>query len=418
MAGLVTTSGCSSAVLEPIAAALMAEVPGLVSVVHSVEADVAAGTAAAADSDPAVDDDPLTASSTGVSHSDGFTAAKEQKRRGNTQKQKQQNKQKNGSRHGNKPQQQQRGARALSVASSTVLAGVPHLVETLSGLQFHVSPHSFFQTNTRQAELLYDEVVQAVQQFYTAAAVAATSSGTCSSSSSSSSSSAQLQQLPARPSGTVLDLYCGTGTISLLLARRLAGSCRRVVGFDVSASAIADARANAMRNGVSNVQFVCGDLTQLAQGELLASPGDGSSSSSSSSGGSDSQARTGSTSKGNSSKGNGSSSSSSSPDSLVYPQGYQPDVIVVDPARAGLSRSVVEFLLQSGTQRVVYVSCNAATQARDLQLLCGGLADASRGTAAGGGGGGGASFRFVSWRGVDMFPQTDHLETVVVLDRC
>ena len=77
-------------------------------------------------------------------------------------------------------------------------------------------------------------------------------------------------------------------------------------------------------------------------------------------------------------------------------------VVVVDPARAGLSRGVVQYLLQCGAQRVVYVSCNAATQARDLQLLCGS-----------------GMFRLSSWACVDLFPQTDvaHVETVVVLNR-
>jgi 23S rRNA (uracil1939-C5)-methyltransferase len=424
MAVLVTTSGCKSAALQPIAAALMAEVPGLVSVIHSIEAEVGAGTAAAAAAaaaaaDQADDDDPLAASGTGVSNSnnnnnnnnnnDRSAASQQKKGRGSTQKHKQQIRQQNGGRQG-KQQQQQRGARALAVASSSVLAGVPHLVETLCGLQFHVSPHSFFQTNTRQAELLYEQVLQAVQQYYAAAAVdGETGTG--------SSSRAMLQRQQAELSGTVLDMYCGTGTISLLLASRLAGICSRVVGFDVSASAIADARANALRNCVDNVQFVCGDLTQLAQGELLDS-GSPSSSSSSSSGdaGLDSQARRGSICKDGSSS--SSSTSNGSLDRLQQPppqqqqQACQPDVVVVDPARAGLSRSVVDYLLRSGARRVVYVSCNAATQARDLQLLCGGAA------AGDGAGGDGGCFRLVSWRAVDMFPQTDHLETVVVLDRC
>jgi 23S rRNA (uracil1939-C5)-methyltransferase len=433
MAVLVTTSGCTSAALQPIAAGLMAEVPGLVSVVHSIEADIGTGITAAAAADQADDDDPMAASSTGVSNTNnnnsGPPVARQQKKgRGNTHKQKQQHRQQKGGRQG-KQQQQQRGARALAVASSTVLAGVPHLVETLSGLQFHVSPHSFFQTNTKQAELLYQEVLQAVQQYY--AAAAATTDGAslaaASTASSSSSSSAVLQQQPGTLSGTVLDLYCGTGTISLLLASRLAGICRRVVGFDVSAFAIADARANAARNGVDNVQFVCGDLTQLAQGELLGSGNPGTTSSSSSSGGGkpDSQARIGSFGK-DSNRSSSSSSSSSSGASLAHlqlqqqqQQACQPDVVVVDPARAGLSRSVVDHLLRCGAWRVVYVSCNAATQARDLQLLCGGAAAAAAAAGDGTSGDGGAGcFRLVSWRGVDMFPQTDHLETVVVLDRC
>jgi 23S rRNA (uracil1939-C5)-methyltransferase len=391
----------------------MNEVPGLVSVVHSVEA-AAAGVGAAAAAGGEQEDDPLTASSSGSSSQEGARQAKGGSSSNRRSKQKQ--KQKRGGKQPGK--QQQRGARALAVASSKVLAGVPHLIEVLSGLQFHVSPHSFFQTNTRQAELLYEQVLLAVQQYYAAAAVAgsqAAASTTTSSSSSSMSAQQQQQQQPAELSGTVLDLYCGTGTISLILASRLAGSCKRVVGFDVSASSIADARANAARNGVSNVQFVCGDLTQLAEGELVGPEGNAGSPDSlvaAAAAGLDSLPN----SKPVSSNMRHTSSSSSS-GSVIQQVSCKPDVVVVDPARAGLSRSVVDYLLRCGTQRVVYVSCNAATQARDLQLLCGGGAAAA--AAAGGADAAAAGrFKLVSWRGVDMFPQTDHLETVVVLDRC
>ena len=128
-----------------------------------------------------------------------------------------------------------------------------------------------------------------------------------------------------------------------------------MVGFDVSQSAIADAKGNAARNGISNVKFVCGDLNQLAKGGLLGG-------------------------------------------------GVKPDVVVVDPARAGLGRSIVDCILSCGAKRLIYVSCNAATQARDLQLLCEGTNE---------------RFKLRSWVAVDMYPQTgvEHVETVVVLDK-
>jgi tRNA/tmRNA/rRNA uracil-C5-methylase (TrmA/RlmC/RlmD family) len=390
----------------------MAEVPGLVSVVHSTEAPAGAGAAAAA-AGWVSDDDPLVASSLGKTAAAGGSSSSSKRSK---QKQQRQGKGKGSRQSGKQQQQQQRGARALAVASSEVLAGVPYLVETLSDLQFHVSPHSFFQTNTKQAELLYDQVLQAVQQYYAAAGAADANPSAAAASTDlmidGSSTAAELrqqqqQQQPEKLSGTVLDLYCGTGTISLILASRLAGVCRRVVGFDVSASSITDARANAARNGITNVEFACGDLTQLAHGELLgpdsqaaaAAAADDSAgfvcfSRAGRSGGSSSNFN-----HSNSTRSGSSSSSSSSSSSR------QPDVVVVDPARAGLSKSVVDYLLRCGAQRVVYVSCNSATQARDLQLLCGG-GDAAAGR-----------FRLVSWRGVDMFPHTDHLETVVVLDR-
>jgi 23S rRNA (uracil1939-C5)-methyltransferase len=286
-----------------------------------------------------------------------------------------------------------RGAQALSVSATTVLAGVSHLQEQLCGLQFSISPHSFFQTNAKQAELLYQQVAAGVQGFYTA------------SSSSSSSSSGDTRDLTANDAltGTVLDLYCGTGTIALTVA----GCCRRVIGVDVSASSIADAVDNAQRNGVRNVEFVCGDLAELAHAQnSAAAPG----------------------SRGRSSQ-----------------LSVSPDVIIVDPARAGLSRSVVNYILNSTAKRLMYVSCNAATQARDVQLLCSAWTGANSGmhshSSTGNRGGqakhagkvspssvagsdvagrdikGLRPFRLVSWTAVDMFPQTSHVETVVVLDR-
>ena len=220
----------------------------------------------------------------------------------------------------------------------------------MCGLQFQVSPHSFFQTNTAQAEQLYLQVVQAVAEAVGFGEGASNAPG----------------------SGLVLDLYCGTGTIALCLALRLKGV--QVVGFDVSASSIADAEANAARNGLSNVRFVRGDLNQLLPDRPAAKQG---------------------------SRGSqpGKVTPCQAPGVL---QQLQPKVVVVDPARAGLSRGVVQYLLQCGAQRVVYVSCNAATQARDLQLLCGS-----------------GMFRLSSWACVDLFPQTDvaHVETVVVLNR-
>lgn len=154
--------------------------------------------------------------------------------------------------------------------------------------------------------------------------------------------------------GHMLYVAPGTGTIALSIAS--SNCCKEVVGFDISESSIKDAQVNAARNGVSNARFVCGDLTQLARGDLLG-------------------------------------------------PGLRPDVVVVDPARAGLGMSVIDYVLRCGAQRLIYVSCNAATQSRDLQLLC----------QAGNGGG----FKSTSWVAVDMYPQTgvEHVETVVVLDK-
>lgn len=87
-----------------------------------------------------------------------------------------------------------------------------------------------------------------------------------------------------------------------------------------------------------------------------------------------------------------------------------PDVVVVDPARPGLSAAVVAYLRACGARRLVYVSCNASTQARDIKALCG------AGGGADGGGGGTGPYRLVSLQGVDLYPHTAHCETVAVLD--
>jgi len=150
------------------------------------------------------------------------------------------------------------------------------------------------------------------------------------------------------PHETAMDLYCGTGALGLTLARR----CARVVGFEVEPSAVADARRNAAANGIANAEFVCGDLESLAA---------------------DLGAR--------------------------YPR---PDVVVVDPARAGLSGGVRAFLRGCGARRVVYVSCDAGTQARDIRDLCGD---------------GAGPYRLARVTPVDMFPQSTHVESVAVLER-
>jgi tRNA/tmRNA/rRNA uracil-C5-methylase (TrmA/RlmC/RlmD family) len=238
----------------------------------------------------------------------------------------------------------------------------------MCGLQFRLSPHSFFQTNTAQAERLYGVVVQAVAEALDTSSSSSSGSGAggsqCTASGAEVDSSSSSSE-----SGLVLDFFCGTGTIALCLAAALPG--RRVVGCDVSPSNIADARANADLNGLANVSFVRGDLNQLQSAGTFG----GSSSSSSKQG--------------------------TKKREVQELEALNPQVVVVDPARAGLGAAVVRYLVGCGARRVVYVSCNAATQARDLEQLCAG------------------GFRLASWTAVDLFPQTDvaHVETVAVLDR-
>ena len=152
----------------------------------------------------------------------------------------------------------------------------------------------------------------------------------------------------AAPSGdtAALDLYCGVGTITLTLADR----CREVVGVEIVPAAVEDARQNAARNGVGNVRFLCADAGQAA--ERLAE------------------------------------------------EGFQPEVIVVDPPRKGLDEAAVRAICRMAPARVVYVSCDCASMARDARLLreLGGYAP-------------------VALKAFDMFPRTANVETVCLLYR-
>ena len=183
--------------------------------------------------------------------------------------------------------------------------------EKLCGLDFRLSPRSFFQVNTAQAEVLYG----IVRDF-------------------------------ARPEGeTLIDLYCGTGTIGLSMAR----DARRIIGAEVVPEAIEDARENATRNGIANAEFLCGDALDCARS--------------------------------------------------LCERGERPGVIVVDPPRKGLAPGICEAVAGMEPKRVVYVSCDPATLARDLKIFEGLGYRAQRAVA------------------VDMFPRTAHVECVVLMTK-
>jgi len=193
-----------------------------------------------------------------------------------------------------------------------VLHGPGTIEEVLCGRTFTLSPHSFFQTNTLMAERLF-EVVR--------------------------------EEAALAPGALVFDLYCGAGTIGLCLADR----AREVVGFESVSAAVADARRNAARNGVTQATFVEGDvLVELAAWTA---------------------------------------------------RGARPDLVVLDPPRAGLHQKVVPSVLALAAPRIVYVSCNPESAGRDLAAL----------TAGG--------YRVRRIRPVDLFPHTPHVETVITLDR-
>jgi 23S rRNA (uracil1939-C5)-methyltransferase len=205
--------------------------------------------------------------------------------------------------------------RKASVAVGTeehVLFGRDHIRESLSGVTFQVSANSFFQTNTAQAEQLFALVTQACE---------------------------------LTGAETVVDLYSGTGAISLLLARR----CARVYGIELAAAAVADAGRNARLNGIDNCTFLSGEVRHVLP--------------------------------------------------ALMQDGVRPDVVVADPPRAGFHPKALTTVAALTPARIVYVSCNPSTLARDLGEL-------SR-----------HGYR-VDWvQPVDMFSQTPHIEAVARLTR-
>lgn len=192
------------------------------------------------------------------------------------------------------------------------LHGPGTLTERIAGNSFILSPFSFFQTNTAQAERLFQLALDAAA---------------------------------LRPTDVAWDLYCGAGTITLAAARQ----AREVIGVEINAGSVEDAHANADRNGVTNARFIAGDMRAVLLGE----------------------------------------------EGRDLPR---PDVVIVDPPRAGMHEDVVRALLEQAPERISYVSCNPTTQARDCAILS-------------------ERYTVESVQPVDMFPQTYHVETVARLVR-
>lgn len=192
------------------------------------------------------------------------------------------------------------------------LYGPGYIEDTLCGLNFRLSPRSFYQVNHAQAQRLYD---------------------------------AAIQRAHITKNDTVLDLYCGVGTITLAMAK----AAGKVIGVEVIEQAVADARDNAKRNGIENAEFFCGDAGEAAL--------------------------------------------------ALEAQGVKIDVVVVDPPRKGLNADAIEALARFGTERIVYVSCDPATLARDVALL------KERG------------YVLKDSLAVDLFPRCAHVETVCLLTR-
>jgi 23S rRNA (uracil1939-C5)-methyltransferase len=189
-------------------------------------------------------------------------------------------------------------------------SGKGYIEEDLGKVRFKIGPKSFFQTNTKQAERLFDTVVDF-----------ADFDGT----------------------ENVYDLYTGIGSIALYVASK----AKHVVGIEEVAPAIEDAKENAARNNLTNTTFYAGDVKNILTDEFAQKHG-------------------------------------------------KPDILITDPPRAGMHPSVVEMLLKLSAPKLIYVSCNPATQARDLALMS-------------------EKYDVVKVRPVDMFPHTYHVENVALL---
>lgn len=192
------------------------------------------------------------------------------------------------------------------------LYGPGYIEDTLCGLRFRLSARSFYQVNHAQAQRLYEAAISAAQIGKT---------------------------------DTVLDLYCGVGTISLVMSK----AAGKVIGVEVVKQAVADARDNAKRNGIENAEFLCADAGAAAL--------------------------------------------------ELEKQGIRADVVVVDPPRKGLNADAIEAIARFSPRRLVYVSCDPATLARDVAAL------KERG------------FALQSARAFDLFPRCAHVETVVLMSR-
>ena len=191
-----------------------------------------------------------------------------------------------------------------------IVSGKGYIMEKLGNFNFKISPKSFFQTNTKQAERLYN----VVKDF------------------------ASLDG-----NEIVYDLYCGTGSIGIFLSN----NSKKIIGVDAVEDAIKDAKENAALNNINHTSFFCGDVIEICNDEFFNLHG-------------------------------------------------RPELVIVDPPRAGLHAKLVQKLIEVSPEKIVYVSCNVATQARDLQLLS-------------------EKYSVEKLQPVDMFPHTHHIECVALL---
>lgn len=193
-----------------------------------------------------------------------------------------------------------------------VLYGNGTITDKLHDLTFEISPNSFYQVNPVQTDVLYSKA---------------------------------LEFADIDKSKTVIDVYCGIGTISLFLAQK----AKKVIGIEVIESSIEDAKRNAKLNNLDNTEFLCGKAEEVLP--------------------------------------------------QLFEKGVRADVVVVDPPRKGCEESVLKTIAEMNAEKIVYVSCNPSTLARDIEILSH------------------HGYKMEKGQGVDMFPHSMHIETVILLQR-
>jgi len=199
----------------------------------------------------------------------------------------------------------------VTVSEVKVLKGTGYMTEDILGVEYRISPFSFFQTNSFQLNKFISLIIEAAG---------------------------------ITNNMNVWDLYCGTGSITLPAAN----IARTITGIEIVESSIIDARENAYLNDISNAKFICADLNNKKIPDLLFKL-------------------------------------------------EKPDIVICDPPRAGMNPNLISHLLNLAPKRIVYVSCNPATQARDCALLS-------------------EKYTIESVQPVDMFPHTYHIESIAVLN--
>ena len=226
--------------------------------------------------------------------------------------------------------------------------GEPVIRDTLRGLEFEISPLSFYQVNPVQTDKLYGQAIE-------------------------------YADLTGKE--TVWDLYCGIGTITLSMA----GDAGKVYGVEIIPAAIEDAKRNARNNGITNAEFYCGKAEEVLP-EFYNSGGF--------------EACEGADAGTNRAEGHDTETSAEADETgKAAFRALHPDVIVVDPPRKGCDEKCLETMLKMAPSRIVYVSCDSATLARDLRILCNG------------------GYELKKVRPCDMFPWSGHVETVCLLSK-